>query len=57
MVASYGVGNVSDDDVVAAIRAGELSWSADAPAHTWLRDPSGYLLIAANRTYKRSLLL
>jgi hypothetical protein len=52
-VETYAAEGVSDEELVAAVRAGELSWSADEPAPKWLRDPTGYLLMAARRTYLR----
>jgi murein DD-endopeptidase MepM/ murein hydrolase activator NlpD len=53
---TYGVEGVDDETIIAAIRAGELSWPADAAAPRWLRDPTGYLLTAAKRTYQRESL-
>ena len=51
---SYGVADVSDEELVAAIRGGVLRWVDDAPP-AWLRDPSAYLITAATRTYRRAL--
>jgi len=53
---TYGVDGVSDEALVAGIRSEKLSWSAEAEAPEWLRDPSGYLLTAARRSYQRELL-
>lgn len=51
---TYEVGAATDEDVVAQLRAG-MSWLAEQPAPAWLRDPSGYLVMAASRTYKRGV--
>jgi len=53
---TYGVDGIDDETLIAAIRAGELSWPADAAAPGWLRDPTAYLLSAAKRTYQREQL-
>lgn len=53
---TYGVDGVDDQAVIAAIRAGELSWPASRTAPAWLRDPTAYLLTAAKRTYQREQL-
>jgi hypothetical protein len=53
---TYGVDGIDDETVIAAIRAGELSWPADASAPKWLLDPTAYLLTAAKRTYQREQL-
>ena len=51
---TYGVADLSDEDVVAGIRAGGLRWTTDATAPPWLRDPTSYLITAAMRTYRRA---
>ena len=51
---TYGVADVSDEELVAAIRPGALRWVDDAPS-AWLRDPSAYLITAAARSYCRAL--
>lgn len=50
---TYEVGDTPDVDVIETIRARALSWPAEAQAHAWLRDPSGYLVQTASRTYRR----
>jgi hypothetical protein len=52
-VETYDFGTMSDDDVVAAIKASKLRWRAEDPPPVWLRDPSGYLVQTAARTYRR----
>lgn len=51
---TYGVADVSDEELVAGIRAGALRWIANKPAPAWLRDPSAYLVTAATRTHRRT---
>ena len=45
-----------DSVLLDEIRSGALSWPTDKPAPPRLRDPSGYLLTAASRTYRRAQL-
>ncbi len=50
---TYEVGAATDAEIIAAIRARELSWPADEKPHPWLRDPSAYLVQTSARTYRR----
>lgn len=50
----HGVGKMSDEEIVDAIREGEMQWTEDAPPAS-LRDPSAYLVDAATRTHRLEL--
>lgn len=52
---TYWVGGMTDEEVIEAIRSGAMSWARDQPAPPLLRDPSGYLVMAASRTYRREM--
>lgn len=47
----YAPGMSDDDEVVGAIRRGEMNWTEAQPP-AMLRDPSAYLVDAATRTYR-----
>ncbi len=52
---TYWVGSMTDEEVVDAIRSGAMSWPRDQAAPSLLRDPSGYLVMAASREYRREM--
>ena len=49
---TYGVDAIADELLVESIRAGALRLGGEV-AQAWLRDPSGYLLEAARRSWQR----
>jgi len=49
---TYDATGLTDADMVAMIRAGDMQWNDEQPPPR-LRDPSSYLLLAAARTWRR----